>query len=877
MREISDIDLREVIENELNDRFNNKGFICCPFHLDNKPSLSIKFFPDKNKYRYKCFACGESGDAIDFMMNKRNVDYKTARELLGMENEKTTRELQEDRVKEFINRIKPKELLKGLFTFVDANNEPIYFKAKLVNEDGSKYAPYFSISGNEVIAKRLHEEVPYNLFNLLNGIRNGKTIIFVEGEKDANTINKVLRGKNYVATSIKGCKDLELIKSQQIKAVYVIGDTGEAGEKYVKLIKSEFQDISDVFKIIKLPDLRALGNNKDVTDWFEAGHTLEELFSAFNRVSNINNKLDFYENLGGTYKDTIKITSKGEELNTNKITNFSILDGKILNYIEDEKEGVKLKMKSANNKVIEREGFSTAFDDTKSFKAFLESMELTFYGNTNVLNDYKTWVNNNYLFDTENVYTGDRFIELNGQLSFVTKLGALSKSGVDKTTYAGDGKINILDIKPIESEALVKLKEALLNYLSIDKTIAILGTIVNNLAVYQAMQHLKLFHFMLLVGESGSGKSTILEHIIAPFLNYPREKNNKKTMASSQFAMQKDLCTGNYTALYDEYKPSMMSERKWKELSNIFRNLYDRGVMEKGTKNQKVNQYEYHRSLIIAGEETFPYGENALKLRSCIVYISKAERTQKNTEAMKYLMAHTGDLNSLGKSMIDIVLDISTEKYGEMHNAALERFEDIVDKPKDTAANISVGIELFNSLLIKHGIAPIENYEDEIRKILKAEILDDGEDSHSIVEQMLLQFDDMVGVGRIPFIENLMRYENGYLYIHSGELIARLLEYTKSSNAADIMPLKARDFRKQAKLARYIVQDDSELRNVKADDKAPAYAKGFTVDGKTIKMDRYDIEKLMKLGIVNLVNIDGFSPKVESKDNNKLIPIADWK
>ena len=102
MKEISDINLSEVIETELNDRFNKAGYIRCPFHSDHKPSLSIKFFPDKNKYRYKCFACGEAGDAIDFIMNKRNIDYKTARELLGMENEKTSRELQEDKVKEFI-------------------------------------------------------------------------------------------------------------------------------------------------------------------------------------------------------------------------------------------------------------------------------------------------------------------------------------------------------------------------------------------------------------------------------------------------------------------------------------------------------------------------------------------------------------------------------------------------------------------------------------------------------------------------------------------------------------------------------------------------------------------------------------------------------
>lgn len=870
MREINDINLREVIESELNDRFNKSGSIRCPFHLDHKPSLSIKFFPDKNKYKYKCFACGENGDAIDFIMNKRNVDYKTARELLGMENEKTSKELQVDKVKAFINKIKPNEHLKGLFTFVDANNEPIYFKAKLINESGGKYTPYFSIINDEVVAKRLHEEVPYNYYNLLNGIKTGKTIIFVEGEKDVNTINKLLRGRNYVATSIKGCKDLGSIKTQQIKATYVCGDTGQAGEKYIESIRSEFQEVSNIFKIIKLADLRALGDNKDVTDWIDAGHTLDDLFSAFNRASNLNNKYEFYYEHGHTFKDIIK----GDEVDKIKVSNFRAIDGKILQYVEDDAEGVKISFKSANGKIIEKTGLSTVFDDVRSFKNFMGSMDLTFYGSMNILNDFKTWINNNYLVDTDKIYKGDRFVELDNEIAFVTGEGTMKKDRIDTSIYAEESKINIMGVEPIRSEALKGLKDALFSYLSFDKAAAILGTIVNNLAVYQNIATGRKLHHLLIVGESGSGKSTILEKVVAPILNYPAA--NKKTMGSTNFAMLKDLSTGNYPALYDEFKPSMMHKNRLNEISGLLRDLYDRGVREKGNKLQKVYKYEYQRPIIIAGEESYPNAEKALVTRSCIVYVSKTERTKENTEAIKYLMDHQKDLNSLGRSIIAAILDLSSEEYDEMHQSAAAKFEALKDRPHSTACNIAVGIEIFNKILIKNGIGPVINYEDQITNLIKTEVLGDKDDAYSIVEQMLMQIDNMVSVGRIPYINNLMRYENGYLYLHSAELIARLTEYVNSSNSTDLTPLKVNDFKKQAKLSKYIIQDAEELKEHEEGDKTPAYTRNFKIDGKTVKLDRYDVSKLDVLGLLNLTDIDGFNPEVESESNDNLIKVSNW-
>ena len=49
----------------------------CPFHNDRHPSLRFK------GNRFKCFACGESGDVIDLVMRYLNIGFREAVEWIG--------------------------------------------------------------------------------------------------------------------------------------------------------------------------------------------------------------------------------------------------------------------------------------------------------------------------------------------------------------------------------------------------------------------------------------------------------------------------------------------------------------------------------------------------------------------------------------------------------------------------------------------------------------------------------------------------------------------------------------------------------------------------------------------------------------------------
>ncbi|MCX6786884.1 MAG: AAA family ATPase, partial [Candidatus Kaiserbacteria bacterium] len=62
--------------------------------------------------------------------------------------------------------------------------------------------------------------------------------------------------------------------------VYMICDNDTAGKNHVIDIFKSFRSHGLFFKLIQLPKIDELGDGADVTDWVEAGHTLDELRQA---------------------------------------------------------------------------------------------------------------------------------------------------------------------------------------------------------------------------------------------------------------------------------------------------------------------------------------------------------------------------------------------------------------------------------------------------------------------------------------------------------------------------------------------------------------------------------------------------------------------
>ncbi len=66
---------------QIKKRTGQSYFACCPFHNEKSPSFSI----NAAKQMYHCFGCGESGNAISFIMKYQSLDFVSAVKYLSNE------------------------------------------------------------------------------------------------------------------------------------------------------------------------------------------------------------------------------------------------------------------------------------------------------------------------------------------------------------------------------------------------------------------------------------------------------------------------------------------------------------------------------------------------------------------------------------------------------------------------------------------------------------------------------------------------------------------------------------------------------------------------------------------------------------------------
>ncbi len=846
--ELQDIDLKDLIERETGEKFNRQGYAKCPFHNEKTPSLSVKFFPDNNKEKFKCFGCREVGDAIDFITKLKGMEYLEAREYLGLPVEKSAHEELIEKVKDYIkwelSKFRANQQCLGLFNFVNDKGEIAYFKAKFMNADGKKELSYYHIEDDKVINKRGIEEIPYNLYKVIKGIRQSKIVIICEGEKDANTLNSILKKDGYVATSVKGCKDLSSLENARI---YVCSDTGEAGEQYKFRIYKELYKSSKEFKFINLPGIKDLGDNKDVTDWIESGHTKKDLLNAFNRSLDFKSKFELQQDSRGIYKYVAK--EKDEEITYKKkyITDFRLIEAKRIKFVSEDQEGVKIVLKSPTGEIIERVGFSTVFDDVRTFKNFLGTLDLAFKGRIDDLTDLKTWINKFYALEIEEIYNGVQFKIKDDELLFISNDGAMGKCKFYKNLKSdGRNEVQVSELEDLTKTELREIKKHIFKFGSADKTISILGTIINNMAVAQCRELKIKLHHLLIIGEAGSGKSTILESVIAPILNYPL-KEIKSLGLATNFSLIKDLSDGNYSMIYEEHKPSRWDRYKISKVSEVLRNLYDGSTVARGDKSLKSKNFYLGRPVIIAGEESYHNNEKALVDRSCIIYTSKNERTKESSNEMNWIMENEKLLNKLGKNLIDIILNLSNDVYYQIRKKVQESIKYLKDRPLNTALNIAMGIEILNILLKNNGIKVITGYADYIVQNIKNEVLDGGSEAHSVIEQMLVLYNDMIEDGRALNIDEVIKCRGDGIFIKTTEMLNQIHEHV-SRFGSDIVPLNLRDFRKQAKKSGYLIGVSDKL---------------IKLDSKPVRFDTYSKERLRVLKVNSIV-----PPELEEAEDN---------
>ena len=149
--------------------------------------------------------------------------------------------------KDLFNNAQQKSQIEAEYIYRDENGKPLY---KVIRFEPKNFMQAKYVNG-EWIYKMAG--VRYVLYNLPNVIKSD-VVYFVEGEKDADNLNKI----GLVATtSVGGASGfnkhaLEYSKYLKDKIVYIVPDNDKAGYNYAQNIKNALEGISAEIKILKI-------------------------------------------------------------------------------------------------------------------------------------------------------------------------------------------------------------------------------------------------------------------------------------------------------------------------------------------------------------------------------------------------------------------------------------------------------------------------------------------------------------------------------------------------------------------------------------------------------------------------------------------------
>lgn len=309
------MEIEEIVKGLLEcKKINSNSYMAkCPAHNDKRASLSIK--ESNEKILIHCFAGCKTEDIVKRM---------------GLTMKDLFREKYENKEKN--KRLK----IEAEYIYVSENGDKLY---KVIRYNPKRFiqARFNNNSNNWDFNMN---GVQYVLYNLPNVIKT-ETIYFVEGEKDADNLNKL----GLVATTTVGGASsfnkhaLEYTKYLKDKTVYIIPDNDKAGYKYADDIKKALDGFAKTVKILKIKneirDLKEKADISDVLKKYGKEETLEIL-----------KKLQVKE-----YKEDIFPINSANELNAD---NFS----KILDYL-----GIKIRF-NVITKRISVEGMPKKYADS---------------------------------------------------------------------------------------------------------------------------------------------------------------------------------------------------------------------------------------------------------------------------------------------------------------------------------------------------------------------------------------------------------------------------------------------------------------------------------------------------------------------------------
>ena len=278
---------------DIKKRSRNSVQVICPAHGDQKASLTIT---DKgNKAVLHCHAGCKTEDILHAVgLSMKNLFYNDVSEE------------QQDNKPSWQRYVEGREkcaLQAGYNYYNVTNGEYAFTRLRMVNK---KFI--YGIFDND---GRFHyglQKKPRREYQAVYGdqkrfkahVAAGKTVFYAEGEKDVNTLQK----KGRAALTAGAAKDWDGRYAEIFNGanLIVLADNDEPGKELARNVYSDVKEITKSCKII-IPVKDTL--KADITDYFEAGHTVEEfeeMIQRQNDTEEVLNLLSVPNNTNNTNK-----------------------------------------------------------------------------------------------------------------------------------------------------------------------------------------------------------------------------------------------------------------------------------------------------------------------------------------------------------------------------------------------------------------------------------------------------------------------------------------------------------------------------------------------------------------------------------------------
>lgn len=875
----------------------------CIFHGGSKNKLYI--LNRKDGCHFKCQSkCKIYGDVFDLLYERKGLDiidsikYINDKYSLGIN-------IKPSKLDNLISWIKnnvthpnkeayPDGKVDNVYVYTDKDNNPLYVNIRFFPKDFRQYSiidegEYYKLQ----FKGRIEKLVPYKFPKISKAINDGKTIFIVEGEKDADNLEKL----GLTATSLK-MKDEQLSEYAELfrgAHISIIGDKDEAGDKYVNNIKKYLYEYCRSIRVVNIPlDIE----KADITDYieelkkntFNKSELASKIYELNKRSLDLKNENELQQDDNGIYYIHIKETKEEVKRTKIYISNFKIAYANIYRSIDTDDQKIELKLISNLGKsTIIKSDARTLFTDIKNFRKVL-GIDYVYKSNSNFLPRLQTWILTYFINKDVSSYSITGIRNIDGENVLVTNNGILHSDGTFNTKMKADNDIhdmNFEDMKPLTKEEGEELCYHLLNFNKKQIVYNTLGLSVAHLLNYFVRES-KLDNLPILqnIGESNSGKSKTFA-IIKDMLNI-----SSKPLAYSnitEFTILRAFSNTYMPLLIDELKPSKNPIHKLNMISNHIRNCTEGYKAQKGRKDLSTIEYNYLASMMISGEELI--NENAVINRSNISWYSRSNFTDKGAVAVDFLVRNEKGNDLLKRFSLTLYTQILkryspeyiSDEYSNIRNVfKFDKIED--DRIKNTAIYTMLGITEINHAFKTIGVDEdslinLNEAKELIERNLLENVMDSDEEGQvSEYEQILLLIDKLAGSSDLTVLISHGDYykkESEYVFFDFMEIWDKLNLYmSKYSNGGKLMDRK--EFQKHIRKSKYAAGPKSEDYYVPIYLSRTVYTKaGDRVEkNKRVKTYKLKSSELYNLGMNNIVSCDDLK---SCTGNSKVIPFNDNK